>query len=70
MLLLINSTHYYVQFLVHRCDWLSADQRLRHENGVDRVCYYLLVNKDKSVILNPDQSIGVELFVYVDFRGL
>ena len=42
---------------------------LSHERAVHRNVRYLVGTKDKGIIFTPDEKIGVQCFVDVDFSG-
>jgi hypothetical protein len=56
-------------FAVHQCARFSANPRLSHERAVKRIIRYLKGTKNKGIILNPDQSKGIQCYVDADFAG-
>ena len=40
---------------------------LIHEQGVKRICRYLLGTKEQGLMMTPDMSAGIDCFVDVDF---
>eukprot|EP00978_Attheya_sp_CCMP212_P011298 scaffold27851_cov51-Attheya_sp.AAC.1 len=54
---------------LHQCARFSADPKGSHAQAVKQIGGYLLANRDKGIILQPDANIGLEDWVDADFCG-
>ena len=58
-----------IAFIVHQCARFCESPRVEHGDAIRWVVKYLKGTRDKGVILNPDSSRGLEVFVDADFAG-
>ena len=64
-----NSTRPDLSMAVHQSARFSINPKLSHECAVKRIGKYLLSNKNKGLIITPDRSRGIEVYVDADFAG-
>jgi hypothetical protein len=63
MLSYLTGTRPDILYAVHSCARFSISPKLIHEQAVKRICRYLKGTQDKGIILNPDESRGIECYV-------
>ena len=56
-------------YAVQQCSRFNANPTKDHEEAVKRICRYLLLTKDKGLILRPDKTRGLECYVDADWAG-
>ena len=69
LLFLEKSTRPDLTYAVHQCARFSHDPKLEHGNAVKRIGRYLKETQDKGIILKPDTSQSLDLYVDADFAG-
>ena len=55
--------------VVHQCARFNNSLMLSHEQGIIRICRYLLITKDKGMIYRPNLSLGLQCYIDADFAG-
>jgi len=63
-----KSTRCDLSYSVHQCARFSADPRQSHATAVKRIVKYLILTRDKGIILNP-QKHSFDCWVDADFVG-
>jgi len=58
-----------IAYIVHQCARFSTSPKIEHTKAIRWLGRYLRSTKDKGMILHPDKSKGLELFVDADFAG-
>ena len=58
-----------ITFATQQCARFNNNPSKEHEEAVKRICRYLLLTKDKGLLLKPDTSRGLECFVDADWAG-
>ena len=58
-----------ITFATQQCARFNNNPSKEHEEAVKRICHYLLLTKDKGLLLKPDTSRGLECFVDADWAG-
>ena len=58
-----------LSFSVHQCARFSSDPREEHYEAVRYIAKYLKENRDEGIILKPDFSKSLEVWVDADFSG-
>ena len=58
-----------IAYIVHQCARFSISPKVEHTRAIRWLGRYLRQTKDKGMILRPDRSKGLELFVDADFAG-
>jgi hypothetical protein len=66
---LANNTRPDISMAVHQCARFCSNPRAIHELAVKRIARYLLATKDKGLILHPNNSLSLDMFVDADFAG-
>ena len=59
-----------IAFVVHQCARFTHNPKHSHAVGVKRIIRYLHGNKDKGMILSPNDSIEGNCYVNASFAGL
>jgi hypothetical protein len=55
---------------VHQCAKYCSKPKAIHELAVKRIVRYLMVTKDKGLILRPSQSLTLDMYVDTSFTGM
>jgi hypothetical protein len=58
-----------ITYAVHQCAKYSANPTALHEQAVKHIGHYLLVTKDQGIILHPEKTFKLDMYVDVDFAG-
>ena len=58
-----------IAYIVHQCARFSTSPRVQHTRAIRWLGRYLKATKHHGMILRPDKSKGLELFVDADFAG-
>ena len=58
-----------IAYITHQCARFSIDPKVEHARALRYLGKYLVGTKDKGLILKPDRSKGLEVFVDADFCG-
>eukprot|EP00978_Attheya_sp_CCMP212_P035308 scaffold152839_cov109-Attheya_sp.AAC.1 len=64
-----KSTRPDLAYSVHQCARFSSDPKASHAQAVKQIGRYLMANRDKGIILQPDANMGLEDWVDADFCG-
>jgi len=67
---LAQNTRPDLSFAVHQCARYSTNPTALHEFAVKRIGRYLLLTRDKGLIMSPRQDFRLDMFVDADFAGL
>ena len=67
---LAQNTRPDISFAVHQCARYSNNPTALHELAVKRIGRYVLLTRDKGVIMSPKQDFRLDLYVDADFAGL
>jgi hypothetical protein len=67
---LAQNTRPDLSFTVHQCVRFSNNPTALHELAVKRIGRYLLLTKDKGLIMSPSQEFRLDVYVDADFAGL
>jgi len=59
-----------ISFAVHQCARYSSSPTALHELAVKRIGRYLLVTKEKGLIMHPTNNFKLDMFVDADFAGM
>ena len=54
---------------VQQCARFCNDPKREHKEAVKRVCCYLLLTRDKGLVLHPDKNKSLEYYVDADWAG-
>jgi hypothetical protein len=54
---------------VHQCAGFCSAPRALHEIAVKRIVRYLLATRDKGMLLTPNMTFNLDMFVDADFAG-
>ena len=58
-----------ITYIVHQCARFSVCPKIEHARAIRWVGRYLRSTKDKGMILHPDRTKGLEVFVDADFAN-
>ena len=58
-----------IAYIVHQCARFSTQPKVEHAKAIRWLARYLKATKEKGMILRPDTSKGLELFVDADYAG-
>jgi len=58
-----------ISMAVHNCARFCNNPTLLHEQAVKRIVRYLILTKDKGMILTPKNDFSLNMFVDADFAG-
>ena len=58
-----------IGYIAHQCARFSSDPKVEHAAAIRHVARYLAGTRDKGLILRPDSSKGLEVYVDADFAG-
>ena len=58
-----------ISYITHQCARFSESPKNSHAKALRWLARYLKGTKEKGLILNPDKTKGIELFVDADFAG-
>jgi len=58
-----------ITFAVHQCARFCENPKMSHEKAVKRIIRYLKRTRDQGIIMQIDESKGIECFVDADFAG-
>ena len=64
-----NGSRPEIAYIVHQCARFSVAPKIEHARAIRWLGRYPKSTKDKGLLLQPDTSKGLELFVDVDFAG-
>ena len=64
-----KSTRADITYATHQCARFMAEPKREHGNAVKWIGRYLLGTRDKDLILRPDASKGLEIYVDADWAG-
>ncbi len=53
----------------HQLSQFHQDQQLSHEQATTRLGRYLAHTKDRGIVYEPDESMGIECYIDADFAG-
>lgn len=67
---LAQNTRPDISFAIHQCARFSNNPTALHESAVKWSGHYLLLTRDKGIIMSPKHDFGLDMFVDVDFAGL
>lgn len=70
MMLYLCNTRPEIQFSVSQCARFTAHPKQSHEVALKRIGRYLKGTRERGLVLNPADSLELELFVDADFAGL
>ena len=59
-----------ISFAVHQCTRFTHSPRHTHEVALKRIGRYLLGTKTKGLIMDPSESLGIEMYCDADFAGM
>jgi hypothetical protein len=59
-----------ISYAVHQCARFCTRPTTLHELAVKRIARYLLLTKDKGLILKPSKSFTLDMYVDADFAGM
>jgi transposase InsO family protein len=59
-----------ISYAVHQCARFCTRPTALHELAVKRIARYLLLTKDKGLILQPSKNITLDMYVDADFAGM
>jgi hypothetical protein len=59
-----------IAFAVNQAACFTHCPRLCHEVAVKRIARYLKATKERGLVINPDNSLSLEMFADADFAGL
>ncbi len=65
-----NNTGPDISMAVHQCAKYCSQPKAIHELAVKRIVRYLLSTKDKGLILKPNTSLTLDMYVDADFAGM
>jgi hypothetical protein len=58
-----------ISMATHQLAQFCQDPRLSHEQATTRLGKYFAHTKDRSIVYEPDKSMGIECYVDADFAG-
>ena len=58
-----------IAYAVHQCARFSTNPKKEHGDAIRHLVKYLKGTKDKGLILRPNDSLGLEVYVDADFAG-
>jgi hypothetical protein len=58
-----------ISMVVHQCARFCAARKAPHEFAVKRIVWYLLATKTQGLLLRPNRSFSLDMFVDADFAG-
>jgi hypothetical protein len=64
-----KSTRPDLAYSVHQCARFSSDPKASHAQAIKQIGRYLMANRDKGIILQPNANMGLEDWVDADFCG-
>jgi hypothetical protein len=64
---LANNIHPDISMAVHQCARFCSRPKALHELTIKCIAHYLLATKDKGLVLTPNKSFVLEIFVDADF---
>jgi hypothetical protein len=67
---LVQNTCPDISFAVHQCARFHSKPTALHELAMKRIIHYLIYTKDKGLILHPNMSFNLAMYVDADFAGL
>lgn len=67
---LAQNTRPDISFVVHQCAQFCTKPTKLHEIAVKRIARYLLLTKDRGLLLNPTKSFTLDMHVDADFAGM
>jgi hypothetical protein len=70
MMYLASNSRPDISFAVHQCARFTHSPRHSHEIALKRIGRYLLGTRTKGLIMDPSESLGIEMFVDADFAGM
>jgi hypothetical protein len=59
-----------ISYAVHQCARFCTRPTALHELAVKRIARYLLLTKDKGLILKPSKTFNLDMYVDADFAGM
>jgi hypothetical protein len=65
-----NNTRPDISMAVHQCAKYCSQPKAIHELAVTRIIRYLLSTKEKGLILKPNTSLALDMYVDADFAGM
>ena len=66
---LAQNTRPDISMAVHNCARFCNNPTLLHEQAVKRIVRYLILTKDKGMILTPQKDFSLNMYVDADFAG-
>ena len=66
---LAQNTRPDISMAVHNCARFCTNPTQLHEIAIKRICRYLLLTKDKGLIMNPTSDFCLNMYVDADFAG-
>lgn len=67
---LAQNTRPDISFAVHQCTRFCTKPTALHELAIKHIVRYLVYTKDKGLLLHPDTSFTLAMYVDADFAGL
>jgi hypothetical protein len=58
-----------ISMATHQLAQFCQDPRLSHEQAITCLARYLAHTKDRGIVYEPDESMGIECYVDADFAG-